>query len=42
MLLAIMGTLPARPYIPPFSVVFDLLCGVIGARRERVTRLSRH
>ena len=41
-LLAIMGTLPVSPYITTISFVIYLVCRVIGARRERVTRLSRH
>ncbi|WP_448721473.1 metal ABC transporter permease [Microbacterium natoriense] len=40
-LLAIMGTLPVSPYITTISFVIYLVCRVIGARRERVTRTSR-
>lgn len=40
-LLAIMGTLPVSPYITTISFVIYLVCRAIGARRERVTRLSR-
>lgn len=39
-LLAIMGTLPVSPYITTISFVIYLVCRAIGARRERVTRLS--
>ena len=40
-LLAIMGTLPVSPYITTISFVIYLVCRAVGARRERVTRLSR-
>lgn len=37
-LLAIMGTLPVSPYITTISFVIYVVCRVIGARRDRVTR----
>jgi len=40
-LLAIMGTLPVSPYITTISFVIYLVCRAVGARRERVTRLSQ-
>jgi zinc/manganese transport system permease protein len=40
-LLAIMGTLPVSPYITTISFVIYLVCRGIGARRDRVTRVSQ-
>jgi zinc/manganese transport system permease protein len=37
-LLAIAGTLPVSPYITTISFVIYLVCRVIGARRDRVSR----
>jgi len=37
-LLAVMGELPVSPYITTISFVIYLICRVIGARRDRVTR----
>lgn len=37
-LLAIMGTLPVSPYITTISFGIYLVCRVVGARRDRVTR----
>ncbi len=39
-LLAIMGTLPVSPYITTISFVIYVVCRVVGARRDRVTRVS--
>jgi zinc/manganese transport system permease protein len=39
-LLAIMGTLPVSPYITTISFVIYVVCRVVGARRERVTRVA--
>jgi zinc/manganese transport system permease protein len=39
-LLAIAGTLPVSPYITTISFLIYVVCRVIGARRERVTRLA--
>jgi zinc/manganese transport system permease protein len=40
-LLAIMGTLPVSPYITTISFVIYVVCRVVGARRDRVTRAAR-
>ncbi|WP_375386066.1 metal ABC transporter permease [uncultured Microbacterium sp.] len=37
-LLAIMGTLPVSPYITTISFVIYLVCRLVGARRDRVSR----
>ena len=37
-LLAIAGTLPVSPYITTISFVIYLVCRLVGARRDRVTR----
>lgn len=37
-LLAIMGTLPVSPYITTISFAIYVVCRVVGARRDRVTR----
>jgi len=37
-LLAIMGTLPVSPYITTISFLIYLVCRIVGARRDRVTR----
>jgi zinc/manganese transport system permease protein len=37
-LLAIAGTLPVSPYITTISFLIYLVCRVVGARRDRVTR----
>ena len=39
-LLAIMGTLPVSPYITTISFAIYVVCRVIGARRDRVTRVT--
>jgi zinc/manganese transport system permease protein len=39
-LLAIMGTLPVSPYITTISFAIYVVCRVIGARRDRVTRVA--
>jgi zinc/manganese transport system permease protein len=39
-LLAIMGTLPVSPYITTISFVIYVICRVVGARRDRVTRVA--
>jgi zinc/manganese transport system permease protein len=39
-LLAIMGTLPVSPYITTISFVIYVVCRVVGARRDRVTRVA--
>ena len=39
-LLAIMGTLPVSPYITTISFAIYVVCRVIGARRDRVTRAT--
>jgi zinc/manganese transport system permease protein len=39
-LLAVAGTLPVSPYITTISFVIYLVCRVIGARRDRVTRAA--
>jgi zinc/manganese transport system permease protein len=39
-LLAIMGTLPVSPYITTISFAIYVVCRVIGARRDRVTRAA--
>jgi len=39
-LLAIMGTLPVSPYITTISFAIYLVCRIVGARRDRVTRAA--
>jgi len=39
-LLAVAGTLPVSPYITTISFVIYIVCRVIGARRDRVTRAA--
>jgi zinc/manganese transport system permease protein len=39
-LLAIMGTLPVSPYITTISFAIYVVCRVVGARRDRVTRAA--
>jgi zinc/manganese transport system permease protein len=39
-LLAIMGTLPVSPYITTISFAIYVVCRVVGARRDRVTRVT--
>ncbi|WP_159502194.1 metal ABC transporter permease [Microbacterium sp. 18062] len=39
-LLAIAGTLPVSPYITTISFVIYLVCRLVGARRDRVTRAA--
>jgi len=39
-LLAVMGTLPVSPYITTISFAIYLVCRIVGARQERVVRLS--
>lgn len=39
-LLAVMGTLPVSPFITTVSFVIYLVCRVVGARKNRVTRLA--
>jgi zinc/manganese transport system permease protein len=39
-LLAIMGTLPVSPYITTISFLIYVVCRVVGARRDRVTRVA--
>lgn len=39
-LLAVMGTLPVSPYITTVSFLIYIACRIIGARRNRVTRIS--
>ncbi|MBM3717183.1 MAG: metal ABC transporter permease, partial [Actinobacteria bacterium] len=37
-LLAVAGTLPVSPYITTISFAIYLVCRLVGARRDRVTR----
>ncbi|WP_347977328.1 metal ABC transporter permease [Microbacterium sp. ProA8] len=39
-LLAIMGTLPVSPYITTISFAIYVVCRIVGARRDRVTRAA--
>ncbi len=39
-LLAVAGTLPVSPYITTISFIIYIVCRVIGARRDRVTRAA--
>lgn len=39
-LLAIAGTLPVSPYITTISFVIYLVCRLVGARRDRITRAA--